>query len=66
MGRTVWPNGETECKTSEDLVINCIREFRECQTQKNQSVVASRFFFVFLGPHPWHMEVPRLGAELEL
>ena len=18
------------------------------------------FFFVFLGPHPWHMEVPRL------
>ena len=24
------------------------------------------FFFVFLGPHPWHMEVPRLGIELEL
>jgi len=22
--------------------------------------------FVFLGPHPWHMEVPRLGVELEL
>ena len=20
-------------------------------------------FFVFLGPHPWHMEVPRLGVE---
>ena len=20
----------------------------------------------FLGPHPWHMEVPRLGAKLEL
>ena len=20
----------------------------------------------FLGPHPWHMEVPRLGLELEL
>ena len=19
------------------------------------------FVFVFLGPHPWHMEVPRLG-----
>ena len=26
----------------------------------------SNFFLVFLGPHPWHMEVPRLGAELEL
>ena len=22
--------------------------------------------FVFLGPHQWHMEVPRLGIELEL
>ena len=21
---------------------------------------------VFLGPHPWHMEVPRLGVESEL
>jgi len=21
---------------------------------------------VFLGPHPWHMEVPRLGVQLEL
>ena len=24
------------------------------------------FFFSFLGPHLWHMEVPRLGVELEL
>ena len=24
------------------------------------------FFFVFLGPHPWHMEVPRLGVKCEL
>ena len=24
------------------------------------------FLFVFLGPHPWHMEGPRLGAESEL
>ena len=23
------------------------------------------FSFVFLGPHPWHMEVPGLGVELE-
>ena len=22
--------------------------------------------FVFLGPYPWHMEVPRLGVKLEL
>ena len=24
------------------------------------------FFFVFLGLHPWHMEVPRLGIQLEV
>ena len=24
------------------------------------------FFFVFSGPHPWQMGVPRLGVELEL
>ena len=27
---------------------------------------ANFFFFVFLGLHPWHMEVPSLGAESEL
>ena len=24
------------------------------------------FFFFFLGPHPWYMEVPGLGVELEM
>ena len=24
------------------------------------------FFFFFLGSHPWHMEVPRLGVKSEL
>ena len=24
------------------------------------------FVFCFLGPHPWHMEVPTLGVQLEL
>ena len=24
------------------------------------------FFLAFLGPHPWHMEVLRLGVKLEL
>ena len=23
-------------------------------------------FLLFLGPHPWHLEVPKLGVELEL
>ena len=24
------------------------------------------YFLLFLGPHPWHMEAPRLGVESEL
>ena len=24
------------------------------------------FFFSFLGPHPWHLEIPRRGVEAEL
>ena len=30
------------------------------------SVSLSLFFSVFLGLHPWHMEVPKLGVESEL
>ena len=33
---------------------------REC---KNDTLF---YFFVFLGLHPWHMEVPRLGVYSEL
>ena len=29
-------------------------------------VFSHSFFFFFLGLHPWHVEVPRLGVELEL
>ena len=28
--------------------------------------VGAWIFFFFLGLHPWHIEVPRLGAESEL
>ena len=28
--------------------------------------IAFLFFFCFLGPHPWHMEVSRLGVQMEL
>ena len=39
---------------------------------RGQSIVKEDKVFLFfggggcLGPHPWHMEVPRLGAESEL
>ena len=27
------------------------------------SFILFLFFLVYLGPHPWHMEVPRLGVD---
>ena len=48
---------------NEDLKIN------PKNRPKNKTNKISRdktIFFVFLGPHPWHMEVPRLGVESEL
>ena len=30
------------------------------------SLMCETVFFFFVGPHPWHMEGPRLGVELEL
>ena len=34
--------------------------------QYNEIVHFYFILFVFLGPHPWHMDVPRLGVQLEL
>ena len=33
---------------------------------KRENLKILFFFFFFLGLHPWHMEAPRLGVELEL
>ena len=30
-----------------------------------EDLILTFFFFVFLGPHPLYMEVPRLGVKLE-
>ena len=37
-------------------------------TRKQQGRISFFFFFfgLFLGPHPWHMEVPRLVVKLEV
>ena len=32
----------------------------------NRILILSFFFFFFLGPHLWHMEVPKRGVETEL
>ena len=35
-------------------------------TGKEQYNLPFFFFFAFLGPHMWHMKIPRLGVHLEL
>ena len=35
-------------------------------TCRRAQTTASTFFFCLLGPHPQHVEVPRLGVKLEL
>ena len=36
------------------------------RTKLNQTKIIFLFYYFFLGPHPWHMEVPRLEVESEL
>ena len=31
-------------------------------TDGSPALVSLFFFFAFLGPHMWHMEIPRLGV----
>ena len=57
-------------KNSSDSITLCLHYnniYYLVRTTFNQMSCYSIFFsFVFLGPHPQHMEVPRLGVELEL
>ena len=34
--------------------------------EESSEIINKFFFFCFLGPHPRHMQVSRLGVELEL
>ena len=46
-----------------------MRDFRLvlfCFLIISKSLFCFFVFFCLLGSHPWHMEVPRLGVELEL
>ena len=44
------------------LLLLCI----VCPTHKGISFFFFFFFLAILGPHPWHMDVPRLGVKSEL
>ena len=40
--------------------------YKNAQVSYWENLSFSFSFFVFLGPHLWHIEFPRLGVELEL
>ena len=48
----------------------CLSTLQICDFLKINLIIKQKkiffFFWFFLGPHPWHMEVPRLGVSLEL
>ena len=39
---------------------------RIINTLIQNSYISFFFFLIFLEPHPWHVEVPKLGGELDL
>ena len=52
-----------------DILSFCISSFVRCLFMPFAHFVIrcfNFFFFCFLGPHSWHMEVTRLGVESEL
>ena len=54
-----YRDGKYFCKTTEGVGNRTVLEFK-CFLR------ICLFVFCFLGPHLWHMEVPRLGVKLEL
>ena len=56
-------NGQDVARTGKDIfqVHN-----KDLWSSNNQGFVCLFACFVFLGPYPRHMEVPRIGVELEL
>ena len=55
------------CSTGAKGVKNTVRTGRLlAQNPDHTATMGGWSFFVFLGPNPRHMEVPRLGVESEL
>ena len=50
------------------LVTTCRSSLKKCLGKSSTDLLFYLYFYflVFLGPHWWHMEVPRLGVESEL
>ena len=57
-----WYNTESKLLDESNLPCN---SKRINPNESDAIKIKMQNFFVFLGPHPWHMEVPRLRVKLE-
>ena len=48
------------------LTLKFYKYMLKLMVKSQKSFLLFLFVFIFLGPHLWHMEVPRLGVKLEL
>ena len=63
-GPICW--GPAEMRQGIESFKVCLRRFSVSKSIEVTMCAKNFFFLVFLGMHPWHMEVSRLGVESEL
>ena len=52
--------------TQEEIYVKIYQAAHVQYVHENMYVTIQILFIFFLGPHPQHIEVPRLGVQLEL
>ena len=57
---------KVRCRALITVAYLCVRGGINMYTYIHTHTHTHIYIFVFLGPHLWHMEVPRLGVESEL
>ena len=67
-----WPGIESELQLrpmpqlQQRWILNPLSQARNRTCASSETMPDAFYFFLFLGLHLWHMEVPRLGVKLEL
>lgn len=61
-----WPGGASAPLVQAPLCVMEVARRVDPDTAGKSRIFFYFYFLVFLGPHQWHMEVPRLRVQLEL
>ena len=65
-----WLGSGLSCQLEDNFELDiqgfCLKKMKKKKTIFHRTGVSFLFYLFFLGPHPWHVEVPRLGVESEL